>query len=126
MDGESICRLCHEECKFGCTGITNKDCITEDIRANKYDKGCLNVQYGLEFGRCLDACPKGYYSQLTTILTSTFNLCTQCHHACQEQRKHNFFPPIFSRGSAYFLFIFNFGTLLTKTFLNLPRKIAFY
>ena len=40
MDGENICRLCHEECRVGCTGITDRDCIAErQISHVIFDKG---------------------------------------------------------------------------------------
>lgn len=44
MDGERICRLCHEECAFGCVGITNKDCINTDMVNDPENMGCKTVQ----------------------------------------------------------------------------------
>ena len=57
MEGDITCRLCHEECNFGCKGSTNKDCISLDPVLKPWFKDCKTVQYGLEFGRCLSECP---------------------------------------------------------------------
>ena len=77
MDGEEVCRLCHEECKFGCTGISNKDCINENVREQPFFKDCNTVQYELEFGRCLTECPTGYFVETVTIESVTFDICSQ-------------------------------------------------
>ena len=39
-----ICRLCHEECAFGCKGTSNRECISANIATDPYNLGCKHVQ----------------------------------------------------------------------------------
>ena len=38
-DDCNTCKLCHEECKYGCTGTTNRDCLHPESALNPYVKG---------------------------------------------------------------------------------------
>ena len=94
MDGTNICRLCHAECAFGCSGITNKDCISENVQSEPFNKGCNTVQYDREFGRCLTKCPKSYYIDNTVTIDSvSIPSCVKCNDACQECIDTEFVAP---------------------------------
>ena len=64
MDGEKICRICHSECKYGCVGVTDSDCIAPTGFLDEEDNGCKNVQFGVgKSGRCIPECPEKYFSK---------------------------------------------------------------
>lgn len=66
--GDSICRVCHPECKFGCVGVTDADCISPmGVLAETY-KGCRNVQFENDQpARCLPDCPQKYFAKEAII-----------------------------------------------------------
>ena len=62
--GDSICRVCHPECKFGCVGVTDADCISPMGYLAESDKACRHVQFGFDkTARCLRECPEKYFAQ---------------------------------------------------------------
>ena len=72
----NICRKCHDECKYGCRGQTDKDCIHPDISFLPAVAGCKNVQM-LDGYRhqCLAACPKGYFTEEQPPVLGKVRIC---------------------------------------------------
>ena len=85
MDGDSICRVCHPECKYGCVGVNDDDCIAPTGFLDEEDNGCKNAQFGLgASARCLPTCPEKFFARANHTLESEtkITLCTSCHEAC--------------------------------------------
>jgi len=66
MDGTNVCRLCHLECNFGCTGITSKEqgcpetqtfCFPESCFLN-FKIWCKNLNFAVIKNWCKNACEK--------------------------------------------------------------------
>ena len=53
IPAQGMCRLCHPECGFGCTGTSNRKCISPFTLDYSNHKGCLNVQVSNHASQCV-------------------------------------------------------------------------
>lgn len=66
---------CHSECSGGCTGPTNKDCVS-----------CKNLKI-VDNGQCIDSCPRNktvdiLTGELISSLDGMFQMENNCVRSC--------------------------------------------
>lgn len=87
IQSDGVCRLCHEECGFGCAGPTNRNCISEYTEHPEF-QACKHVQHGDEYGKCLEECPKGYFEDQIVETDFHYKKCVECPMGCAECNDH--------------------------------------